>query len=283
MSFCRILDGQVVNVRDVLPVRAPLERTGQIIENLPELGDVMWNACGWYTLLRTIKPPDTATTTWDETNQVIDGRPQIVWVERAKAPEALRPVSVEESAAALAALGVLPELTELSDADVSRISAVFPPLITGIRAQVGHIYRWDGTLVEIVQAHTVSLEEWVPGPDTLALYRVHRATGVVTVWVQPAGAHDAYRLGEFVSHDGSEYESLIAANTTVPGGDPRWWKPLTVEPPLDGPQPWVPWSGNNNDLYQVGDEVTHAGETWRSNTADNHWEPGVVADVWVVI
>lgn len=55
-------------------------------------------------------------------------------------------------------------------------------------------------------------------------------------WVQPTGAHDAYAVGERVTHDNPNdggaiwvYESVIPANTTEPGRDgtfDRWWTPI---------------------------------------------------------
>lgn len=56
-------------------------------------------------------------------------------------------------------------------------------------------------------------------------------------------------------------------------------------PPPDpdpvGPAAWVPWDGNNANLYQIGDRVTHNGQTWEATAANNHWEPGVFG--WVVV
>jgi len=51
-------------------------------------------------------------------------------------------------------------------------------------------------------------------------------------------------------------------------------------PPLspDDPDAWV--SGN---LYPEGAVVTHAGQVWRSTVDGNHWEPGVVHSVWVLV
>lgn len=46
-------------------------------------------------------------------------------------------------------------------------------------------------------------------------------------WVQPTGAHDAYSIGAKVSHNGKKWISQIAANTTEPGADERYWKEYT--------------------------------------------------------
>ena len=46
-------------------------------------------------------------------------------------------------------------------------------------------------------------------------------------YVQPTGAHDAYDLNAKVSHNGKKWISQIAANTTEPGADERYWKEYT--------------------------------------------------------
>lgn len=45
-------------------------------------------------------------------------------------------------------------------------------------------------------------------------------------WVQPSGAHDAYALGDRVSFNGKNYESLINANVWSPSAYPDGWKEI---------------------------------------------------------
>lgn len=63
----------------------------------------------------------------------------------------------------------------------------------------------------------------------------------------------------------------------------RWTNLDFVEPV--GPQPWEPWTGFNEDLYQIGDQVTHNGQTWEATAGNNHWEPGApgTSALWVVV
>lgn len=82
-----------------------------------------------------------------------------------------------------------------------------------------------------------------------ALIRRARRPGVAESWVQPLGAHDAYKLLD----------------------------PFTGQP--DEWPAWKPWDGNNANLYQVGAKASHNGKRWVSNTPNNHWEPGVFG--WV--
>lgn len=93
-------------------------------------------------------------------------------------------------------------------------------------------------------------------------------------WVPPTGAHDAYPRGWTVTHDGTLYESLIPANTTVPGSDPRWWRDLTPEPETDGPPEWKPGL-----TLAGGDLITHQGQTYRvrqAHTTQADWTPAAV-------
>ena len=87
---------------------------------------------------------------------------------------------------------------------------------------VGEAYRWDGTLVEVVQTHKTQADRT---PDKVpALFKVHRAVESVAAWVQPTGAHDAYALGERMTFKGATYESLFAANVYSPTVYPAAWK-----------------------------------------------------------
>ena len=102
---------------------------------------------------------------------------------------------------------------ELTDAEVADAADLFPDWVSGIAVSVGEVYRWDGTLVEVVQAHTTQAD-WTP--DVVpALFKVHRTA--VSEWVQPTGAQDAYQTGEQVTHNGSTWQSTIDANVWEPG------------------------------------------------------------------
>ena len=47
-------------------------------------------------------------------------------------------------------------------------------------------------------------------------------------FVQPTGAHDAYKKGDKVRYNGKIYESLIDANTYSPDAYPAGWKEVTA-------------------------------------------------------
>lgn len=91
------------------------------------------------------------------------------------------------------------------------------------------------------EARPVSLREWLRG-----IRSIDGEAPVVKDWVQPRGAHDAVRIGEYRRHAGAAYRSLIDYNTTEPGSDPRWW--VQEDPSLDAEDdggeveitPWAP-------------------------------------------
>lgn len=121
--------------------------------------------------------------------------------------------------------------------------------------------RWRSTIIGNV---------WEPGV-TGWVY----ADSDIPAWIQPLGAHDAYALDAIVSHGGKLWRSLVDANVWQPGVS--GWREAVLMPPsgvAPAPPAWVQptWAG---DAYQIGDRVTHNGQTWTSTAANNVWEPGV--------
>lgn len=47
-------------------------------------------------------------------------------------------------------------------------------------------------------------------------------------WVQPLGAHDAYKTGDRVTFEGEVYESLIDGNVWSPAAYPAGWQKIEV-------------------------------------------------------
>lgn len=45
-------------------------------------------------------------------------------------------------------------------------------------------------------------------------------------WVQPVGAHDAYKAGATVAYDGALYEAITDANVWSPKAYPQGWRKL---------------------------------------------------------
>lgn len=99
----------------------------------------------------------------------------------------------------------------------AEVSAVFNDWRTSTVYRAGVVVADDGTLWRCVQAHT-SQDDWRPS-GTPALWAAVRKTAGPTVdeWRQPVGAHDAYKVGDRVTHNGQMWESTAAANVWEPG------------------------------------------------------------------
>lgn len=105
-------------------------------------------------------------------------------------------------------------------------------------------------------------------------------------WVQPQGAHDAYRLDATATRDGKLWRSLIDWNVWPPGDDTdpqsyRWWLDLTPvpDPPPGGVPAWVP-----GVAYVTGDRVTYNGKVYicrQAHTAQTDWTPAAVPALWL--
>jgi len=109
--------------------------------------------------------------------------------------------------------------------DIETLSVLYDPWHPGRKYETGDLHSWDGTIIECIQSHTNTDPTHTPD-TTPALWRVHRTTSGPTPdqWVQPTGSTDTYAVDDLVTYKGSIYKSLIPANTTVPGSDPRWWE-----------------------------------------------------------
>lgn len=130
----------------------------------------------------------------------------------------------------------------------------------------------DGTLVKDRQWHIDRfgiVRETDPIPDD-----------VVPDWVQPTGTQDAYPLTDVfglptkVQYNGEVWTNDSDVNTQEPGVA-GWISDSAPEPTGETYPAWEEWtSGSNEDLYQVGDRVSHNGSNWEATLGDNYWEPG---------
>lgn len=77
-----------------------------------------------------------------------------------------------------------------------------------------HRYQYNGKLYRCVQAHTTQAD-WTPD-KTPALW-VEVSLDEFPEWKQPAGAHDAYKKGDKVTHNGKKWTSDVDANVWEPG------------------------------------------------------------------
>ena len=94
-------------------------------------------------------------------------------------------------------------------------------------------------------------------------------------WVQPTGAHDAYRQGATVTHNGKVWDSLTPANVWEPGVS--GWREKVEEGA--GPAEWVQPTGAH-DAYSLGDRVRFEGKNYESLMDGNVWSPAAYPAGW---
>ena len=117
-------------------------------------------------------------------NQVFDSQGNLV---SEQVVEVVEYPTADQSAAAVAKMVAAEKVRSgvLSDVEVEAVSGLYDELELGLSVTAGEVYRWDGTLVEVLQGH-VTQADWTPDV-TPALWKVHRTNPVTDypVWVQP--------------------------------------------------------------------------------------------------
>ena len=111
--------------------------------------------------------------------------------------------------------------TNLTDEDALQAVELFPQWVTGRAYAVDERLQYKNVLYRVVQAHT-SQADWTPD-ITPALFVVV-SLDEWPEFVQPTGAHDAYKKGDKVTFNGKHYISLIDANVDSPAAYPAGWK-----------------------------------------------------------
>ena len=116
------------------------------------------------------------------------------------------------AATAAARITIKGQLDSIGDDAVAEVAALFPDWTPGVKVAPGDVLAWDGTLVEVIQAHTTQAD-WTPD-KVQALFRIHR-TPQMTEWV----AGIAVKAGERFGYGGATWE-VVQAHTTQKGWEP---------------------------------------------------------------
>ena len=103
----------------------------------------------------------------------------------------------------------------LSDEDALSAVELFPSWEVGKSYEANARVLYDGHLYKVVQAHT-SQADWSP-EATPALFSEVAKPGEILPWKQPQGAHDAYNIGDKVTHNGKTWVCTSDANVYEPG------------------------------------------------------------------
>ena len=107
-----------------------------------------------------------------------------------------------------------------SDKTLIDNKAVFEFWRAGINAEKDKIYRYSENIYKCIQPHTTQ-EDWTP--DKVPALFVKISLEEFPQWVQPTGAHDAYKKGAKVSDEGKRWISNKDVNIYKPGLVPGDW------------------------------------------------------------
>lgn len=111
MTYAFVTDATIQSLGR-LPNSARRLDTGQWVMGLGTAPVGLQQACGWFEVVDTPRPADTATTTHDRSVELVNGTPTVVWTERPKTQAELdaeaaadrqrtRQVNVEQAVATL--------------------------------------------------------------------------------------------------------------------------------------------------------------------------------------
>lgn len=223
MSYALVIDGTIEAVGG-LPRSARRLDNDAWVMGLASAPVAEREACGWFAITSTDRPAGTDTTTHDRSVELVDGTPTVVWTERDLTADELseRGAATPEQTTAIVAkllLGPKVRAEDLTDDEIAEAAPLFPAWLPGLDVAVGDVFRWDGTLVEVIQAHTTQAD-WTP--DVVpALFKVHR-TPDMTEWT----AGISVSVGEEFTYQGTTYRVLQAHTTAshwAPDVTPSLW------------------------------------------------------------
>ena len=111
---------------------------------------------------------------------------------------------------------------ELDENELLDMIDLYDNYQVGKSYKVDDVFKYESQLYKVIQEHT-SQENWIPS-ELPALYLNLMPDNVIPEWVQPAGSHDAYNVGDKVIYEGQVYECIIDNNTWSPTDYPQGWK-----------------------------------------------------------
>lgn len=108
------------------------------------------------------------------------------------------------------------EKGELDATTMSEHASSFETWRSGINYVEGNIRRHNDVLYQCITAHT-SQEDWAPDVSASLWTAIADPAEEWPAWSQPVGAHDAYSLGDKVSHNDAHWVSTADSNVWEPG------------------------------------------------------------------
>lgn len=89
MMYAQVTDATITAISGRLPSAARRLDTREWVMGLPDAPVELQQACGWFEVLDVARPADTDTHTHDQSVELIDGTPTMVWTQRAWTPDEL--------------------------------------------------------------------------------------------------------------------------------------------------------------------------------------------------
>lgn len=110
----------------------------------------------------------------------------------------------------------LAESGSIDDVTATEHTDLFSPWVENIAYKVGDLRQYENGLYRCVQAHT-SQADWTPDVSASLWVKVGDPTEEYPEWSQPIGSHDAYALGDKVTHKNKKWTSTTDGNVWEPG------------------------------------------------------------------
>jgi hypothetical protein len=159
-----------------------------------------------------------------------------------------------------------------SQQQLNDLAVISDNYVVGKYYPIGSYFCYEGVLYNVLQTHT-SQADWYPA-STPSLYVKRIPVGTITVWVQPAGAYDAYQIGDKVTYNSKDWECNTANNVWEPGV--FGWTDLT-------PIPENIWAAGIAVIVDSIWVYTPNGLSYKclqAHTTQTGWEPPNVPALW---
>lgn len=186
-------------------------------------------------------------------------------------------------------------INSLDEETALEVATVYPEWKVNTYYAKGQIITYgtnsvgDPQLYKVITGHT-SQADWTPDTQAALFDAFGLDESGYPIWAQPAGAHDAYNIGDEVNYKGSIYRSLINGNVWAPDVYAAEWelvKESTEEPeepdePITEEYPdWVRPTGAH-DAYNIGDIVKYNEKFYQSTINGNVWAPDEYPSGWTL-
>lgn len=146
MMYAQVVNGTVETVSKSLPNGARRLDNQQWVIGLPDASTALQEACGWFQVVDTARPADTATDTYVRSVEVVGGVPTVVWTATPKSAEQIEADRVSTQDATLRSQA------RTAHTNNQTYIALASPSNAQIAAQVKALTRQVNALIELVVA-----------------------------------------------------------------------------------------------------------------------------------